>query len=77
MLDERESLLGASDTELRHRSVVPGSTGSEMDELLKAHHQAQEQVAEEMLGLTRALKEQTMAAGEIIRKVGWLKQVPV
>ncbi len=30
--------------------------------------QAQEAAAEEMLGLTRALKEQTIVAGEIIRK---------
>ncbi len=55
----------------RHTATVPGARGpadSELSDLLKAHHQAQEQVAEEMLGLTRALKEQSLAAGEIIRK---------
>lgn len=40
----------------------------DLDVLLKAHHQAQEVVAENMLSLTRSLKEQTMAAGEIVRK---------
>ena len=40
----------------------------DLDELLQAHHTAQEQVAEEMLKLTRSLKEQTIVAGEIVRK---------
>ena len=35
---------------------------------MKAHHQAQEQVAEEMISLTRTLKEHTLAANEIIKK---------
>ena len=39
-----------------------------MEDLLKAHHQVQEQTAEEMLNLTRALKEQSLAANEIIKK---------
>ena len=35
---------------------------------MKAHHQAQEQVAEEMLGLTKTLKEQSLAAKDVILK---------
>ncbi len=35
---------------------------------LKAHREAQENVAEEMLSLTRTLKEQTLAANEMIKK---------
>jgi len=45
-----------------------GGGKGELDVLLKAHHKAQEQVAENMLSLTRSLKEQTLAAGEIVRK---------
>ena len=40
----------------------------DLDELLHAHHSAQEKVAEEMLSLTKSLKEQTRVAGEIVRK---------
>jgi len=48
-------------------AVRPGPT-NDLDVLLKAHHKAQERVAEDMLSLTRSLKEQTIAAGEIVRK---------
>jgi len=48
--------------------VGDGGVAKDLDALLKAHHQAQEQVAEDMLSLTRSLKEQTMVAGEIVRK---------
>ena len=54
-------------SELRQRKVEVTGDG-EIDDLLKAHHDAQEQVAEEMLSLTRSLKEQTEAAGQVIRK---------
>ena len=53
--------------DLRQRKVDKADS-SELNDLLKAHHEAQEQVAEEMLYLTRALKDQTLAAGEIIKK---------
>jgi len=46
----------------------PGGQTNDLDVLLKAHHKAQEKVAEDMLSLTRSLKEQTIAAGEIVRK---------
>lgn len=35
---------------------------------MRAQHEVQEQTAEEMLELTRALKEQSLAAHEIIKK---------
>ena len=60
-------MLLLSCVELRHRKVDQ-TESSELNDLLKAHHEAQEQVAEEMLYLTRALKDQTLAAGEIIKK---------
>ena len=51
-------------------STLPVNRGdnNELDELLQAHHTAQEKVAEEMLSLTKSLKEQTRVAGEIVRK---------
>merc|ERR1739846_304854 len=51
-------------------STMPVKRGenNELDELLHAHHSAQEKVAEEMLSLTKSLKEQTRVAGEIVRK---------
>lgn len=41
---------------------------NDLDHLLQVHHSAQEKVADEMLCLTKSLKEQTRAAGEIVRK---------
>ena len=51
-------------------SAMPVNRGdnNELDDLLQAHHTAQEKVAEEMLSLTKSLKEQTRVAGEIVRK---------
>jgi len=51
---------------LRKRNIPEES--NDLDYLLKAHHQAQEQVAEEMLSLTKSLKEQSLAAKEVIEK---------
>lgn len=80
-LFEGDDLYGSdfseSDVRNRYRRMsddgddVPDANGrphDDLDVLMKAHHQAQEQVAENMLSLTRSLKEQTMAAGEIVRK---------
>ncbi len=71
----RAALLGHPEggEGIRHRKPGPGDEGSaddkgDLDYLLKVHHKAQEQVAEEMLGLTRTLKEQSMAAKDIIKK---------
>jgi len=69
--------LSESDIRKRYRRVSEDDEDNTMqqqrpkddlDVLMKAHHQAQEAVAENMLSLTRSLKEQTMAAGEIVRK---------
>ena len=62
------SLSGGDQTggSLRKRNI-PEET-NDLDYLLKAHHQAQEQVAEEMLSLTKSLKEQSLAAKEVIGK---------
>ena len=64
-----------SDADVRRRhgrrqddDEVDGGPSNDLDVLLKAHHAAQEKVAEDMLSLTRSLKEQTIAAGEIVRK---------
>ena len=42
--------------------------GNDLEALMKAHQAAQEKVAEDMLSLTGLLKEQAIAAGEIVRK---------
>ena len=52
----------------RHDDDEVDGPSNDLDVLLKAHHAAQEKVAEDMLSLTRSLKEQTIAAGEIVRK---------
>lgn len=65
-IEERRELFGQSDAELRQRKPAP--VDGALEDLMKVHQDAQEQVAEEMLKLTRSLKEQSMAAGEIIRK---------
>merc|ERR1711860_264735 len=41
---------------------------NDLDDLMKDHQQSQEQVAEEMLSLTKTLKEQSIAAKEVIQK---------
>ncbi len=60
----RAALFGES--ELRKRNV-PEET-NDLDYLMKAHHQAQEQIAEEMISLTKTLKEQSLAAKDVILK---------
>ena len=62
----RQELLGTGDDQnLRKRHNIQDQ---DLDDLMKVHHQAQEQVAEEMLSLTKTLKEQTIAAKEVIQK---------
>ena len=65
----RAALLGTDEnsSNLRKRNV-PESETNDLDYLMKAHQQAQEQVAEEMMSLTKTLKEQTLAAKEVIQK---------
>lgn len=68
----RDELFGVDDQEtsvFRHRRGRDQSEDqSDLDSLLRAHHADQEKVAEEMLSLTRALKEQAKVAGTIIQK---------
>ena len=61
--------------DLRRRNVssfvgedAGSSSAADFEGLMRAQHEVQEQTAEEMLELTRALKEQSLAAHEIIKK---------
>jgi hypothetical protein len=61
-------------SDLRRRNI-PTSSPSDFESLLRTQHEVQDETAEEMLQLTRALKEQSMAANEIIRKdIGTLEK---
>lgn len=68
----RRDLLGVSGNDpnnsIRQR-VKSNTTGSgeDMNETMKHHANLQEKIAEEMLSLTRNLKEQTVIANRIIR----------
>lgn len=67
----RRDLLGISanySSSLRKRTAT-GTNGSEdMSQAMKHHVNIQEKIAEDMLALTRNLKEQTETANKIIRK---------
>ena len=54
----RSELFGLNDGILRKRNLqdVP----NDLDDLMKDHQESQEQVAEEMLSLTKTLKEQVL-----------------
>ena len=58
---------GQNQGDLHQAGTTSQGDSQDLDSLLQAHHAAQEKVAEEMLSLTRSLKEQTRAAGEIVR----------
>lgn len=58
----RDELLG-----LRQRGVAAPASG-DLDELIDYHQTAQTKIAEEMLLLTRNLKEQTQLANKIIKR---------
>lgn len=74
----RRDLIGISANDpngLRQRvklatsgSVGGGGGGEDMNQALKHHESVQEKIAEDMLALTRNLKEQTEIANRIIRK---------
>lgn len=51
----------------RVKTKTSGS-GEDMNEAIKHHANVQEKIAEDMLALTRNLKEQTQIANQIIRK---------
>lgn len=44
------------------------SSGEDLDSLIKYHNNMREKIAEDMLLMTRSLKEQSQLAGDIIRK---------
>lgn len=69
----RNELLGIDTTRERKAgtkiTTTPNSlTSDDVDAVLKHHHNVQEKVAEEMLSLTRNLKENMMMANHIIKK---------
>lgn len=68
----RRDLLGvsASDPNSLRQRVKGNSVGGsdDMNQTMKHHANVQEKIAEDMLALTRSLKEQTEIANRIIRK---------
>lgn len=66
----RRDLLGinSNSKDLRKRTTTTSTGGEEMNEAMKHHVNMQEKIAEDMLALTRSLKEQTETANRIIRK---------
>lgn len=67
----RRDLLGISafTNDLRKRTTTTSSNGGdEMNQAMKHHVDEQERIAENMLVLTRNLKEQTETANRIIRR---------
>ncbi|KAG9266933.1 vesicle transport protein USE1 [Astyanax mexicanus] len=72
LLGIASSSTGSSDTELRHRSrsvpVDEGQSAAELDAVLQHHNNLQEKLAEDMLNLARNLKNNTLAAQNIIKQ---------
>ncbi|XP_058493438.1 vesicle transport protein USE1 isoform X2 [Solea solea] len=62
---------GTSETDLRNRRGLPldeRQSATELDAVLQHHHNLQEKLAEDMLNLARNLKNNTMAAQNIIKQ---------
>jgi SNARE protein 1 len=66
--DNDNSTLNGNTNISQSNRLTNKAESNDLDDLLQAHHTAQEKVAEEMLSLTKSLKEQTRVAGEIVRK---------
>ena len=68
-------LFSIDSSELRQRFSYAEPSGSqELDSMLRYHHEKHEQIAVDMLTMTRSMKEQSELAGKIIRedtKVCW------
>lgn len=68
----RRDLLGVSANDpngLRKRLTAGSSSGGDdMNQAMKHHANMQEKIAEDMLALTRNLKDQTETANKIIRR---------
>jgi hypothetical protein len=56
------------DDGVRQRTTRQSSTGEDLDAIIKYHHSMQEKIADDMLSLTKNLKEQTLLASNIISK---------
>ncbi|KAM3876501.1 vesicle transport protein USE1 isoform 4-T4 [Diretmus argenteus] len=62
---------GTSETDLRNRRGMPldeRQSAAELDAVMQHHHNLQEKLAEDMLNLARNLKNNTMAAQNIIKQ---------
>ncbi|XP_063056227.1 vesicle transport protein USE1 [Engraulis encrasicolus] len=71
MRNELMGLVNSSESDLRHRRVVPvdeRQSAAELDAILQHHHNLQEKLAEEMLNLARNLKNNTLAQQNIIKQ---------
>ncbi|XP_066551727.1 vesicle transport protein USE1 [Amia ocellicauda] len=71
LLGEVSSRPGGSDTDIRQRRGVPldeKQSAAELDAVLQHHHNLQEKLAEEMLSLARSLKNNTLAAQNMIKQ---------
>uniref|UniRef100_A0A8C9Z4H7 Vesicle transport protein USE1 n=1 Tax=Sander lucioperca TaxID=283035 RepID=A0A8C9Z4H7_SANLU len=67
----RDELLGMSETDLRNRRGLPldeRQSAAELEAVLQHHHNLQEKLAEDMLHLARNLKNNTLAAQNIIKQ---------
>ncbi|XDA76280.1 hypothetical protein R6Z07M_006395 [Ovis aries] len=71
----RSELLGTPEMDVRKRTGASGPTprdekqsAAELDLVLQRHQNLQEKLAEEMLGLARSLKTNTLAAQSVIKK---------
>lgn len=61
--DNRNNLLG-----VRQRNVTVSNSTADADEVIKYHENMQQKITEDMLMLTRTLKEQSETANKIIKK---------
>lgn len=71
LLGTASSQKGSSDTDLRNRrglTLDERQSPSELDAILQHHHNLQEKLAEDMLNLARNLKNNTLAAQNIIKQ---------
>ncbi|XP_051981155.1 vesicle transport protein USE1-like isoform X2 [Xyrauchen texanus] len=62
---------GSLETDLRHRKSIPvddQQSAPELDAILQHHNNLQEKLAEDMLNLARNLKNNTLAAQNIIKQ---------
>uniref|UniRef100_A0A673HIG5 Vesicle transport protein USE1 n=1 Tax=Sinocyclocheilus rhinocerous TaxID=307959 RepID=A0A673HIG5_9TELE len=69
--DMRKELMSSLETDLRHRKSIPvdeRQSAAELDAILQHHNNLQEKLADDMLNLARNLKNNTLAAQNIIKQ---------